>query len=169
MPDFTDLFAQSKGAAIEYRGKTIIRADKYPIKNGDILIASIEKACMERREGFAIDITGYCELDGKIFKQGKGVMMLFWADTAPKEIKLKIFTKREFVWVHNIWEHTNSYITSDQEGKPITKYSKSVESLYNGAAMIVEEIENGRRYYCNDGRPDENFDDIIFTVQKLKE
>ena len=37
---------------------------------------------------------------------------------------------------------------------------------YFGAAMIVEEIENGRRYRCNDWEPDEDFDDIIFTVQK---
>jgi hypothetical protein len=32
--------------------------------------------------------------------------------------------------------------------------------------MIVEEIENGRRYYCNDGHPDEDFDDIIFELTK---
>jgi len=34
--------------------------------------------------------------------------------------------------------------------------------------MIVEKIEGGRRYRCNDGFPDEDFDDIIFTVRKLK-
>lgn len=32
--------------------------------------------------------------------------------------------------------------------------------------MIVEEIENGRRYRCNDGHPDESFDDINFSLQK---
>jgi hypothetical protein len=35
--------------------------------------------------------------------------------------------------------------------------------------MIVEEIENGRRYRCNDGVPDDDFDDIVFTVQRVKE
>ena len=43
----------------------------------------------------------------------------------------------------------------------------TIFSWIGGAAMIVEEIENGRRYRCNDGHPDENFDDIIFTIQKL--
>jgi hypothetical protein len=40
-----------------------------------------------------------------------------------------------------------------------------MDSWHNGAAMIVEESENGRFYKCNDGHPDENFDDIIFHVQ----
>ena len=61
----------------------------------------------------------------------------------------------------------NSYLITTPSGEPITKESKSLESGHNGAAMIVEEIENGRRYRCNDGAPDEDFDDIVFTVQKI--
>jgi hypothetical protein len=34
--------------------------------------------------------------------------------------------------------------------------------------MKVEEIENGRRYHCSDGKPDENFNNIVFTIKKLK-
>ncbi len=34
--------------------------------------------------------------------------------------------------------------------------------------MIVEEIENGKRYKCNDGHPDDaDFDNIVFTVQRI--
>ena len=35
---------------------------------------------------------------------------------------------------------------------------------YYGAAMFTENIDHGKRYYCNDGNPDEDFDDIIFTI-----
>lgn len=48
-------------------------------------------------------------MDGEIFKKGKGVRMIFWQDTMPKEVKLKIFTKQDFVRVYNIWEETSSY------------------------------------------------------------
>ena len=33
-----------------------------------------------------------------------------------------------------------------------------------GAAMILEVDGNTRRYRCNDGHPDDNFDDIIFEI-----
>lgn len=157
MPSFDKLFIESKGQPIIYNGNTLVLADKFPVSDGDILIASIEKADSDRRQGLSIDITGHCEIDGRVFKQGKGVMMLFWADTADNPTKVKVFTKKDFVWVKNIWESTGNM------GK------KYVDSGHHGAAMIVEEIENGRRYRCNDGYPDEDFDDIIFTVQKLKQ
>jgi hypothetical protein len=136
----------------------LVLADKFLVKDGDILVASIEKTNSEWCQGFSIDITGSCEMNGKIWEQGKGVKMIFWENATvfdPKHIVIKIITKKDFVWIQNIWEST------DYLGK------KSIDSGHHGAAMIVEEIENGRRYRCNDGHPDENFDDIVFTIQKL--
>lgn len=162
MPSFENLFAESKNQPIIYKGIPLVRTDKFPVKNGDTLIASIEKTNANRRQGFIIDITGYCEMDGEICKKGKGVRMAFWEDTMPKKVQLKVFTKQDFVWIENIWEEETSYLAYGVE-----KRSKLINYRINGAAMIVEEIENGRRYRCNDGTPDEDFDDIIFTVQKL--
>ncbi len=167
MIDFSERFFESKGQPINYNGKTLTLSDKFPVKNGDVLIISIEKANSEFRQGLCIDVTGHCECDGEVFKQGKGIRMLFWEDTAPKQIKLKVFTEKDFVRVENIWERTNSYLVGGPNGETIEKKSKSTTSRINGAAMIVEEIENGRRYRCNDGTLDDDFDDIIFTVQKL--
>lgn len=158
MPAFDKLFSQTKGPTIEFNGKTLHWADKFPVSDGDKLRISIEKTNSEYVQGLSIDITGSCELQGKVWKKGKGVKMIFWEDSTvldPKNIEITVFTKTGFVWVQNIWEHTNHL------GK------KSIDSGHNGAAMIVEEIENGRRYRCNDGHPDENFDDIVFTVQKI--
>lgn len=160
MPDFDQIFATTKERPVRYKDLAIIRSDQFPVNNGDTLIASIEKANSDPRQGFSIDISGHCELDGKIFKQGKGVRMLFWADTAPKQIRLKVFTKRGFVRIDNIWEQTNHYLANGPQS------SKSVEYWHGGAAMIVEDIENGRRYCCNDGAPDDDFDDIVFTITK---
>lgn len=35
---------------------------------------------------------------------------------------------------------------------------------HNGAAMIKETDGNRTIYRCNDGNPDDNFDDIIFKI-----
>lgn len=167
MPDFSELFEKANWQPIEYKGNTVIRLDKFPVKNGDFLAITIERARNERREGLCIDITGYCELDGQEYKRGKGVRMLFWSDTSPRLIRLKVITKQDFVWVENIWEQVNSYIAGTKDGVPVTRQTPSVEYGHGNAAMIVEEIEGGRRYKCQDGRSEDNFDDIIFTVQKV--
>jgi len=155
MPSFSELFMKSKAQPIEWNGKILVMSDKFPVKNGDTLLISIEKTNSDCRQGLCVDVTGSCELDGELHKAGKGVRMLFWEDTAPKQVKLKVITKQDFVWIENIWE-SSAYL-----GK-IT-----VNSRLMGAAMMVEDIENGRRYRCNDWHPDENFDDIVFTVQKI--
>lgn len=168
MPNFSDLFIQSKGQPIRYKDKMLTLSDKFQVKDGDVLIVSIEKTNSEFRQGFCIDIAGSCEMAGKLFKQGKGVRMFFWQETTPDKTKLKIFTNSDFVRIENIWEQTNHYLMKTPTGETIKKESKSIEFRYNGAAMIVEEIESGKRYRCNDGTPDEDFDDIIFPVQRLK-
>lgn len=149
---------ESKGQPIVFNGNTLVLADKFPVSNGDNLKISIEKTKSDSIQGLTIDITGSCEVQGKVWKKGKGVKMVFWEDSEaldPKNIKITVFSKTGFVWIQNIWEKTNHM------------GNKSIDSGHNGAAMIVEEIENGRRYRCNDGVPDEDFDDIIFTVQNL--
>lgn len=166
MPSFEKLFIDSKGQPITYKGRTLVLVDKFPVSNEDTLLITIEKSSTDRREGVAIDITGHCQIDWKVFKPCKGVMMLFWADTADNPTRIKVFTKEGFVRIKNIWEQTNTYLVGTS-ANPLQKESKSVESGYNGAAMIVEEIENGRRYRCNDGEPDDDFDDIVFTIQRV--
>lgn len=158
MPSFEELFTEAKQPVIHYKGKTLYWADRFPVSNGEKLKISIETTNSEYIQGVSIDVTGSCEVQGKIWKKGKGVKMIFWEDGElidPKNIEITVFTKLGYVWVQNIWE------CSDHRGVKYTDYG------HHGAAMLIEEIENGRRYYCNDGHPDENFDDIVFTIQKI--
>ncbi len=151
MPIFSEFFIKTKGQPINYKGKTLYLVDKFPVADDDTIIIIFEKTNSNWKQGVSIDITGKCEYMGKLFEKGKGVNMIFWEDTSPKQTELRIFTKKGFVWIKNIWDTGNG----------------TVESWHGGAAMIVEEIENGRRYRCNDGHPDEDFDDIIFTIQRV--
>lgn len=170
MTDFSSLFLKSKAKPVEYKGKTIHMAHFLPVKEEDILVASIESTNSDCPQGFCIDVTGWCEYEGEKHKIGKGIRMLFWEDTSYKEMKLIIHPTNGRVVIYNICERTSvNTFTYDDAGKPLMRESKWIDSNNYGAAMIIEEIEkNYFRYRCNDWHPDENFDDIIFTVKKIE-
>lgn len=173
MPSFEKLFNDAKiGEPVLYQGTQIIRKDRFLVENGEVLICSIESTNSTSGflQGFCIDITGHCELDGNIHKIGKGVRMVFWDGFSPKEIKLKVFTKIAFVVVYNICEVDVSYLSNDENGNPLERHSKRVDYANEGAAMIVEEIEGGKRYRCSDTSSvdkEDQFSDIVFTIKKV--
>jgi len=170
MPDFTQQFVDSKGQPIVYNVNALHSFDRFPVHNGDALKISIESTNNQRPQGLVVDITGSCEMGGEIFKQGKGVRMFFWGDaehTDRKNIEIKDFTKLDNVIIYNVWKKKNHYLMSAPDGKPMQKESSSVEYWHGGAAMIIEEIPNGRRYRCNDGTPDDDFNDIVFSIQRI--
>lgn len=158
MANFQKLFENTDEPTILYHGKVLHWADKFPVSNGDTLVICIESTNSNRPQGLSIDIEGTCEILGKLLKKGKNVKPLFWEDSEildPKNIVINVFTKKGYVWVQNIWESSNF------------QGNKFPDSGVGGAAMIVEMIDGGKRYRCNDGYMDENFDDIIFTIKKM--
>lgn len=160
MPDFQEMFEKTEKPTIEWKGQTLYWADKFAVKNGEKLVVCIEKTNSEHTQGLSIDITGHCEMYGTVYKKNKGVKIRLWEDSEVLDIKhmeLTVYTKTGFVWIQNVWERYS------MTGHPY------VDRGHNGAAMIVEEIENGKRYKCNDGHPDENFDDIVFTIRKIRD
>ena len=170
MVDFGELFMEEESHVIKYKDKILHLIDEFPISNGDKLLISIKHTKSNYIQGISVGIYGSCEIAGEINKKGKYLNMLFWEDAElinPKNIELTIYTKKDFVCIQNMWETSYSYLVSDSLGNPVTKTKKRMDKGHNGAAMIVEEIENGRIYHCNDGYPDEDFDDIIFTVQRV--
>ena len=96
----------------------------------------------------------YLKTDGAIVVDDRtvGKAIVLWHDTAPREVSLKIRTKNGECSIKNVWDTGDGVM----------------HSWHNGAAMIVEETASGRRYRCNDGEPDDDFDDIIFRIELLK-
>jgi hypothetical protein len=184
--NFKELFCEKPGEEYpqkrEYKGKRIFLVDKFLVSNQDKLIISIEKTNSIYTQGVGIDIYGSCKFLNERYSKGKHVFMRFWEDAEgynPKSIDLQVFTKESYVFVYNIWEMDiceESRITEGkttlkqlEKGKKVPCYVGSTEWLKgqgNGAAMYAESIPNGKRYFCNDGNEDDDFDDIIFTVQR---
>lgn len=147
MVAFERLFRESKGQPVCYKNQLIQMADYLPIESVACIRICIESTDSEWKQGIGLDCDSFFEIENE--RLGKKIAI--WEDTAPGEVTLNISRPCKKCFIRNLWDTGNGVI----------------ESWHNGAAMIVEEIENGRRYRCNDGHPDDDFDDIIFTIEFL--
>lgn len=169
MTDFKKLFESSEVAPAETicDGRKIICSDRFPVSNGDTLQFTIESTNSPLSQGFSIGIFGEVLINGEKYKKGKYIHLFFWEDSKDIDVKnivLTVFTKEKYVLIKNIWEGVS------HSGELTTCYVGSEEWLMNrgnGAAMYCENTKFGRRYYCNDGEMDNDFNDIIFSVKNL--
>lgn len=145
MPSFEKLFFASKGQPVVYNGQTIQMVDHIPIKDGQFLRVIFESVKAEWRQGIRLKTDGEFIVNNKTIKKA----VVLWHDTAPREVLLQVHTKKGDCSIKNVWDTGNGVM----------------DSWHNGAAMIVEEVPTGKRYRCNDGQPDDDFDDIIFRVE----
>ena len=153
MPSFQSFFIESKGKPILYEDKILHLGDFFPINDNDKLIITLEKVNSEWEQGVGLSFKGTFEVEGQIFEN----KISFWKGDAPDQIQIVVHPEKgsSSILVKNLWQNT------DHLG------NKFINSGVNGAAMIIKEVPNGRRYYCNDGHPDDNFDDIVFSIQKV--
>jgi len=152
MPDFSVFFKKSKGRPIEYKGRTLLMCDHFPLPGKEARLKyRIVSTSSVWKQGIAVATKGVLEFPGNE-KFTKG-----WIDIWEHKVDWEgVFTCRSkdgLLDVTNVWDTGNGV----------------VESWFYGSAMWIEEIPGGRRYHCNDGHPDENFDDIIFELTIVEE
>ena len=147
MPCFEDMFGESKGKPVQYKGKTLVLLDTMDVQDEQHLCLAFESVRSDWRQGVRLELDGIFEVNAQHIRKG----FVLWYDTAPKEVKFLARPKKGGLDVWNVWDVGNGV----------------THSWHNGAAMIVEEIEGGRRYHCNDGYPDDDFDDLVFTISKV--
>lgn len=107
---------------------------------------SIEKTDSEWTQGI------FLELDrGNFFVRGSdvGKCIVLWENTAPRQMEIELQGTPRKLFVRNVWNTGNG----------------AMQYGHFGAAMIVDHLHDGRRYRCNDGKPDEDFDDIVFSLK----
>lgn len=170
---------------INYKGKNVFLFDRFPIQNKEILSFSIEKTNSRYPQGFCIGVCdGYLKVNDDPTPRRKHSNVLFWQNSEVldvKNIKIQVFTKQGHIIIKNIWEtilyeETRYGLCAEQkivrfeEGKKVACFvggDQWAMGKGNGAAMYSEDIPNGKRYFCNDGDEDDDFDDIIFKVKRM--
>jgi hypothetical protein len=193
MPEFQSMFTESKGKPIVYEGNTLVMLDDFP-REGATKFRLVFETCNgkpfgehtqtvptqerrhqnrtpdgrffrtsedglapwrnllppgEWRQGVALTFEGKFKILGQIIRRA----IVLWCDTAdPQTVEFEVVGKPATIAVKNIWDVGNGVI----------------DSWHNGAAMIVESVPNGRRYRCNDGFADDDFNDIVFRLERIE-
>jgi len=80
--------------------------------------------------------------------------LCLWLDEPSCPVEVVGRTKNGHIHVWNVWNFAHWW--------------KGIDYGLYGAGMIVEEIERGFRYYCNDGYPDDDFNDIVFRIERCE-
>jgi hypothetical protein len=152
MPSFEKEFIESKGAPIKYKDWVLYGVDRIPVKKKFSGMLRLISTNSEYKQAVIIASDDRKTKNLTIESQ-KERSFIIWEDELANEIiHFEGISKHSELFVYNAWE------CIDHRGTPYTDYWQL------GAAMIVEVNGNTRRYRCNDGHPDENFDDIIFEV-----
>lgn len=148
---FEKEFEKSKGKPITYKGKIIRMWDQFQLPRKEIRLKfRIISTNSEWRQGISLKTTGsFFFGNDREFKNSIGI----WEDTASSEDIFLCKSDDLVIEVVNVWDTGDGVI----------------QSWHNGAAMWYEEIRNGKRYHCNDGHPDDDFDDIIFEIQIIND
>jgi hypothetical protein len=151
--NFGSRFIESKGQPIPYGGKLLQMIDRFPAKLGDELKVTIESTASPYHQG-----VGFSE-GVEVFGQRQRKAVVFEQFSVPPEERDSIRSRLPF---------TFTVICRNRKGfvqfYNMALVSGRQEWWNGGSAMVVETIDGGRRYRCNDFELDDDFDDLIFTV-----
>lgn len=147
--NFQSLFLESKGDKIIYQGKFLKLADRINLSEVKIkLRLTFIKSDSKWQQGIFLSTKkGKIHIAGKTYSK----KVLIMDDSISEEEEITVEAKDKILFVYNAWKDENDKV------------------LYweKGAAMYIEEYENSKIYYCNDGLPDDDFNDLIFKIEFL--
>lgn len=147
MKSFEDQFLKSKGKPIVYNGRTLQMMHRVSLPQKDaILKVSFEEVNSDWRQAISLKTQGDFFIDNGVTVPNSAI---FWHDTAPRDFEVKVSSTSGLLIIHNAWDVGNGV----------------VHFWHNGGAMFVEEISDGWRFHCNDGYPDDDLNDLIFTIK----
>ena len=124
----------------------MVKWDVLHIQNGQHIRVVFESISSEWRQGVWLK----CD-KGIIINSIHHDSLDLWFDTSPKEIECECITEDGLLHIYNIWDSGRGYRRESQ-------------ALSSG--MLVEEVQNGWRYCCNDLGFQTNFDKLVFRIEK---
>jgi hypothetical protein len=139
------LFLESRGQPVVYKGQTICMVDRIDVAEDQVLKVTFEEIRSDWRQGVCLTVNGEFEVAGQVIQNS----VVLWHDTSPTAIEVHVQARDGTCQIKNVWDIGDGVM----------------QSWHNGAAMIVHRSMSTRRYKCNDGRDDEDFDDLVFTIE----
>jgi hypothetical protein len=192
---FENVFRKAKSPRIMYEGREIWSDHQFPIADGQrlrLIVQSFDTNWGNLGKGRTLQGVGLT-IDKKIEVCGMSCSLLTIWPYPPPVSRLRLPAEKllrvEFGSVHaEAGIGSRLYLWLDQPSRPVDlightrdghihiwnawQFEKAtaaagIHSGHYGAGMLVEEITDGFCYRCNDGYPDQDFDDIVFTIERL--
>ncbi|WP_156305413.1 hypothetical protein [Sphingobacterium endophyticum] len=146
--EFEKLFIETKRQPITYQGKELKMIERVDLPSNKVTLkVSFLSTDSKWKQRIVFQTKGEFEVNG----QKLPTKIVLWEDTAPKELQLLVKSKNKVLVTYNVWQ--------TEDGT--THY------WHNGGAMYLEEKDGVRTYNCNDGYPDDDLNDLVFTVEYL--
>lgn len=147
MPSFQEEFLQSRGKPIYYNGRKLYLADKIELAQAKELLLQVLSTNAEQEQGVAISSDCLLKVGDSV-----GRKFAFWEEYARAGIPIYKQSERPvYLWIWNIWKDSRGIM----------------DAWHHGAAMYIEDLGAERIYHCNDGHPDDDFDDIVFKISGI--
>lgn len=150
MPSFEREFMESNGKPITYNSTEIMLMDTLNVGQEFSVLITLLSTNSLWRQGVKIKTDGWLRITNIVNgKSVTGKNHILWEEGL-REIPITIegYSKKGILFIFNAWDTGNSV----------------TQAWHNGAAMKREIKGDDIIYYCNDGHPDENFDDIVFSI-----
>jgi len=125
----------------------VVKADVFPIRNKEKILLTFEIKISEWNQGVRLSCDDGLEINGQHIPSA-----LLWYETAPRQVYIQCFTSNGLLSIYNIWDR-----------------GKGRSSLAHSSGMLVEEIDRGRRYQCNDIGFETHFDKLVFKIERIQE
>jgi hypothetical protein len=152
--DFNKLFGNAKGEPVVHNGKILLLSDKIPAKFNETFTVTIEATSSKYPQGVGIS-------EGvEVFERRVKRAVIWEYYSVPPAERGQLRSRLPFsfdVVCRNKSGHLRFYNMAEVDGAQSW-------SIY-ACAMIAEDIPNGRRYYCNDWQPNDDFNDVVFRVE----
>ena len=152
MKNYEELFMESKGRPIIVNGEQLYSTDKIPVKHDFSIALRILSVDSEYPQIIELSAGRNGSL---LYNNQTEPKLSILADTTPlnQDITISGTTDSGELLVWNAW------IMKDHLGNDVK------HSWRNCAAMKKEAIGNTIRYSCNDGFPDDDFNDLVFEIR----
>jgi len=135
-------------SAFRERGRDdVVKWDIFPIVDGELIRVIIEDTNSSWRQGIRLQTD-----KGIIVNNQMSGVIVLWTDTLPTEVVICCKTENGCLSIYNVWDSHRGL---------------NIESQKLSSGMLIEQYENGRRYFCNDIGFDTNFDKLIFRIERV--
>jgi len=153
--DFNKLFIATKGGPVLHNGRTLLLADTVAARLGEQFRVTIISTRSQYPQG--VGVSEGIEVFGS--RARRAVVWEYFS--VPPEARSSERSRLPFtfdVTCRNKAGFLSFYNMAEFQGRQ--------ERWHYASCVTAEDIPDGRLYHCNDFQPNDDFDDITFTVQR---